>query len=42
MLIAKRFHFAVLHGEPLRYGHASIRSYRLEMTIDEEDMPVDA
>ena len=42
MLIGERFHFAVLHSEPLRYGHAPVRSYRLEMTIDEEDMPVDA
>ena len=28
MLIAERFHFAVLHGEPLRYGHALIRRAR--------------
>ena len=42
MLIAKRLHYAVLHGEPLRHGHGSIRSYRLDMTLDEEDMPVDA
>jgi hypothetical protein len=41
MLIGERFHFAVLHSERLRYGHAPVRSYRLEMTLDEVDMPVD-
>ena len=41
MMIADRFRFAVLHGERLRYGRALIRSYRLEMTVEEDDMPPD-
>jgi hypothetical protein len=41
MMIADRFRFAVLHGERLRYGRALIRSYRLKMAIEEEDMPLD-
>lgn len=41
MLIAEKFRFIDLHGHRLRYGSAIIRSYRLEMNIDEEDMPAD-
>ncbi len=41
MLIAGKFRFADLYGERLRYGRARITSYRLEMNIDEEDMPTD-
>jgi hypothetical protein len=41
MVIADRFRFAVLHGNRLRYGRALIRSFRLEMTIEEDDLPPD-
>jgi hypothetical protein len=39
MIIADRFRFIVLRGDKLRYGRALIRTYRLEMTIDEDDVP---
>ncbi len=39
MLIASKFWFIDLHGERMHYRRAIIRSYRLEMDIDEEDMP---
>jgi hypothetical protein len=42
MLVAEKFRFIDLHGERMRYRSATIRSYRLEMNIDEEDMPLDA
>jgi hypothetical protein len=39
MMIADRFRFAVLQGERLRYGRALIRTYHLDMTIEEDDLP---
>lgn len=39
MLIAGKFRFIDLHGHRMRYGNAKIRGYRLEMNIDEEDVP---
>jgi len=39
MMAAGRFRVVVLNGERLRYGRALIRSYGLEMTIEEDDMP---
>jgi hypothetical protein len=41
MLIADKFRFIEMHGERMRYRSAAIRSYRLEMNIEEEDMPTD-
>jgi hypothetical protein len=40
MLIAGRFRFASMRGPRLRYRQALCSSFRLEMTIDEEDMPL--
>lgn len=39
MLIADRFRYVVLHGDKLRYRRASVRSYRMEMTLDEAEYP---
>lgn len=39
MLIAEKFKYVVLHGDKPRYGHGSIRSYRFEMKMDEDDLP---
>jgi hypothetical protein len=33
--------FIDLHGERMRYRSAMIKSYRLEMNIDLNDMPAD-
>jgi hypothetical protein len=41
MLIGEKFKFVVMSGEPTRYGHATIQSYRFEVTIDEDDLPPD-
>lgn len=35
---ADRLKFIVLRGEKLRYGHARIRTMRVEMHIDEDDL----
>jgi hypothetical protein len=42
MLIAEKLRFIDLHGERMRYRSATIKSYRLEMNMDEDDMPADA
>ncbi len=42
MVIAGRFKFVVAHGDRLRYGRAAIRHYRLEMTIRDDDLPLEA
>jgi hypothetical protein len=39
MLIASRFQYVDLSGPKLRHGKANLRSYRFEMSIDEDDMP---
>jgi hypothetical protein len=39
MLIAEKFKYVVLHGSGLRYRQASLRSFRFEMQIDNEDLP---
>jgi hypothetical protein len=39
--ILQRLDAECRQGERLRYGRALIRSYRLEMAIEEEDMPLD-
>lgn len=41
MLMGNRFRFLVLTGEKLRYRKALIRSYQLQMAIDEDDLPSD-
>lgn len=41
MLSDGRFKFVALHGDLLQRGRARVRSYRLEMQIDEDDMPED-
>jgi len=42
MLIAEKLRFIDLHGERMRYRSATIKSYRLEMHMDEEDRSADA
>lgn len=42
MLIAEKLRFIDLHGERMRYRSAPIKSYRLEMNMDPDDMPADA
>jgi hypothetical protein len=39
MVIADRLRYAALSGDQLRYGHAAIRSYSLDMKIDDDDLP---
>lgn len=39
MLIGDRFQYVVLHGASLRYRQASVRSFRFEMQINEDDWP---
>jgi len=39
--ILQRLDAECRQGERLRYGRALIRSYRLEMAIEDEDMPLD-
>jgi hypothetical protein len=41
MLTANKFKFAVLNGDRLRYGRAPVRNFRLEMRIDEDDLPLE-
>lgn len=41
MLTAEKLRFIDLHGERMRYRSATIKSYRLEMNMDEDDMPAD-
>lgn len=40
MLIGGHFRFASMRGPRLRYRQTLCNSFRLEMTIDEEDMPL--
>ena len=39
MLIAGRFRYVVLQGTKLRYRQGDVQHFRLETTIDEEDLP---
>lgn len=39
MLIADRFRVVVMEGDKLRYGHAVIRSFRLDTRLEEDDLP---
>lgn len=39
MMAAGRIRFAVLHSAKLRYGQAEVQGFRLEMNIDEDDLP---
>jgi hypothetical protein len=41
MLIGDRLHYAVMTGDKLRYRHGRIRSFRLQMSMEEDDMPAD-
>ncbi len=38
---AGRLRYVVMQGERLRYGNAGVKSFRVEMNIDEDDLPVD-
>jgi hypothetical protein len=38
-LIGERFRYAILAAQPLRYGRADILRYRLQRTVDEDDLP---
>jgi len=42
MLTADKLRYVVMSGEQMRYGHARIQSFRMEMSIDEDDLPPDA
>lgn len=39
MLTAGRLRYVVMSGAKMRYGHARIQSFRLEMDLDEDDLP---
>jgi hypothetical protein len=39
MLIGEQFRFVAMRGPRLKHRRALLHSFRLEMTIDEEDMP---
>jgi hypothetical protein len=41
MLIAEKFRYLVLHGTGLRYHQASVRSFRFEMQVNEDNWPLD-
>ena len=41
MVIAEWLRYAVPSGDQLRYGHAMIRSYSLDMKIDDDDLPAE-
>ena len=41
MATAGRLRYVVMQGEKLRYGQASMKSFRFEMKIDEDDLPPD-
>jgi hypothetical protein len=42
MLIAEKLRFVDLHGERMRHRSAPIESYRLERSLDPDDMRADA
>jgi hypothetical protein len=39
MTIGERFKFIAMRGDRLKHRRALFRSFRLEMTMDEDDMP---
>ncbi|KRD72069.1 hypothetical protein ASE60_22700 [Ensifer sp. Root278] len=39
MATAGRLRYVVMQGEKLHYGQASLKSFRFEMKIDEDDLP---
>jgi hypothetical protein len=39
MLIAGRFRYLVMYGEPMRYGKTHINSYHFNTALDPEDYP---
>jgi hypothetical protein len=41
MLIAGRFKYLVMYGEPMRYGKTHISSYHFNAVLDPEDYPDD-
>jgi hypothetical protein len=41
MLIGDRLHYAVMTGDKLRYRHGRVRSFRLQTSMEEDDMPAD-
>lgn len=42
MVIADRFRFVVLDGDKLHYGQGRVRSYHLDMTHSDDDLPPEA
>lgn len=42
MLTAEKLRYVVMNGAKMRYGHARIQSFRMEMSIDEDDFPPEA
>lgn len=41
MATADQLRYIVMDGEKPRYGHGSLKSFRLDMTYDEDDLPAD-
>jgi hypothetical protein len=42
MLIGDRFKFIVMHGDPMRYRHASVLRYCFETHLEEDDLPAES
>jgi hypothetical protein len=41
MATAEKLRYVVMHGEKFRYGNANLKSFRVEMNIDEDDLPAE-
>lgn len=41
MATAGHLRYVILLGAPFRYGHASIKNFRFEMKVEEDDLPGD-
>lgn len=41
MLIAKRYNWVVLNGEPMKYRKTTIRGFHFQTTFTEDDLPAD-
>ncbi|MEN5247277.1 hypothetical protein [Brucella pseudintermedia] len=41
MLTADKLRYVVMSGEKMRYGNARIQNFRMEMSIDEDDLPAE-
>jgi len=41
LAMAEKLRYVVIQGDPFRYGNAAVKSFRVEMSIDEDDLPAD-